>query len=289
MGFLYSSVKKLAGNRNRVYHELGDSLKKHNLAITLFTVASSPLPYTEKLKKIREIGYRSIQSGLPPDGLELGPYKTLLDELEIEICAFSGRPDILFPSPGKFIEACRLFECDEIMIGSMPVEYRENSDSYLRGIELLNKNARILRKEGIYLSYHNHAQEFRKFSSGKRGIDLLFENLDSEAVRFLPDTHWLQAGGADILEWMDKFHGRMKYLHVKDYRLAPANYNTPISAVEKQFAQIGDGQLPWEMIIQKGLELGIKAFIVEQDNCYNEDPFDCAAQSFSKLLSLGLS
>jgi hypothetical protein len=46
--------------------------------------------------------------------------------------------------------------------------------------------------------------------------------------------------------------------------------------------------LPWELIIQKGLEIGVEAFIVEQDKCYDEDPFDCAAQSYRKLKSLGL-
>ena len=268
--------------------ERGKRVKQHNLSITLFTVAASPLPYTEKLRKIRGIGYRSIQSGLPPDTMPLADYKLLLDDLGMEICAFSGRPEIVFPAPQKFVEACCLFDCDEVMLGSMPAEYRESYDSYMQGIELLNKNAKILKKDGVYLSYHNHAQEFRKFSNGKRGIDLLFENLDPGSVRFLPDTHWLQAGGADILEWMDKCAGRMKHLHVKDYRLAPANYNTSIGEVDKQFAQIGDGQLPWEAIISRGLELGIQAFIVEQDNCYDEDPFDCAAQSFAKLKDLGL-
>ena len=264
-------------------------MKKHNLSITLFTVASSPLPYPEKLKKVREIGYQSIQSGLPPGDMVLGEYKSLMDDLGMEICAFSGRPDILFPAMDKFIEACRLFDCDEVMIGAMSEEYREDYDGYMRGIELLNKNARILKEGGVYLSYHNHAQEFRKFSNSKRGIDLLFDNLDPESTRFLLDTHWLQAGGADILEWMEKCRGRMKHLHVKDYRLAPANYNTSIGDVDKQFSQIGDGQLPWELIITKGIELGIEAFIVEQDNCYDEDPFDCAAQSYARLKSLGLN
>ena len=264
-------------------------MKQHNLSITLFTVAASPLPYTEKLKKLREIGYQSIQSNLPPDGMSLKNYKTLLDDLGIEICTFlAGRPPLVFSAPEKFVEACHLFNCDEVMIGTLPVEYRENYDSYMQGIELLNKTARILIKDGVTLSYHNHAQEFRKFNNGKRGMDLLFENFDPKAMRFLLDTHWLQAGGADILQWMDKCKGRMKHLHVKDYRLAPANYDTPIDAVDKQFSQIGNGQLPWELIIQKGLELGIEAFIVEQDNSYDEDPFDCAAQSFAKLKTLGL-
>ena len=264
-------------------------MKQHNLAITLFTVAASPLPYAEKLKKVREIGYQSIQSGLPPDGMSLDAYKTLLDDLGMEICVFSaGRPAVVYSAPEKIIEACLFFDCDEVMVAELPVEYRGSYDGYMQGIELLNKTARILRKDGIYLSYHNHAQEFRRFDNHKTGMDLFFENFDPAAIRFLPDTHWLQAGGADIFEWMDKLKGRMKYLHVKDYRLAPANYDTAIGAVEKQFSQIGNGQLPWEEIIRKGLELGIEAFIVEQDNCYDEDPFDCAAQSFAKLKSLKL-
>jgi sugar phosphate isomerase/epimerase len=263
-------------------------VKQHNLSLTLFTVASSPLLYPEKLKKAREIGYQSIQGGLPPDGMSLKEQKALLDNLGIEICAFSGRPPALFTDSQKVMEACHLYDCDEVMIGTMPVEYRENYDTYMQGIDMLNKGAQAFKKEGIFISYHNHAQEFRKFSNGKRGMDLLFENFDYSAMRFLLDTHWLQSGGADILEWMEKCRGKIKNLHVKDYRLAPANYDTPIGAVDKQFSQIGDGQLPWELIIEKGLDLGIQAFIVEQDNCYDEDPFDCAAQSYRKLKSLGL-
>ena len=54
--------------------------KKHNLSITLFTVASSPLPYAEKLKKVREIGYQSIQGGFQA-GMTNAEHKALLDSL----------------------------------------------------------------------------------------------------------------------------------------------------------------------------------------------------------------
>jgi sugar phosphate isomerase/epimerase len=251
------------------------------------TVRASPLPYKEKLKKLREIGYQSIQ-GSVPDGMTLPEFKAFMDDLGMEISCFSGgRPPLQFKQ--ELMDACHAFDCDEVMVGSMPVEYRADYDSYMRGIERLNQAAAVLAKENIFLSYHNHAQEFRKFNNGKRGIDLLMENLDPKSVHFLFDTHWLQAGGADILEWMDRFKDRMHYLHIKDYRLAPANYESEIGSVNKQFSQIGDGQLPWEQIIKKGLENGIQAFIVEQDNCYDEDCFDCAAFSYRTLKSLGLN
>jgi sugar phosphate isomerase/epimerase len=159
----------------------------------------------------------------------------------------------------------------------------------MRAIDLINGIGRVLAKDGVYISYHNHAQEFRKFNNGKRGIDLLFENFDPAAVHFILDTHWVQAGGGDILQWMDKAKGRIQYLHVKDYRIGPANYDNDIGSVDKEFSQIGDGNLPWKLIIDKGNEIGIKSFIVEQDKSYDEDPFDCAAQSFATLKSYGLS
>jgi sugar phosphate isomerase/epimerase len=261
--------------------------KQHNLSLTLFTVSASPLPYEEKLKKVREIGYQSIQGGVA-QGMTNKEHKDLLDSLGIEMSCFGGNFEEMGKYPQRYAEDALYFDCDEIMIGTMPTECRKDYDGYMRGIDRINEVGRALYKYGVYLSYHNHAQEFRRFKDGKRGIDLLFENLDPNGVRFLLDTHWLQAGGADILEWMDKCKGRIKNLHVKDYRIAPANYFTGIGEADKQFSQVGDGQLPWQLIIDKGLEIGIQAFIVEQDKTYDEDPFDCAAQSYATLKACGL-
>ena len=44
-----------------------------------------------------------------------------------------------------------------------------------------------------------------------------------------------------------------------------------------------------KLLIDCGLQHGIKAFIVEQDKCYDEDPFDCAAQSYATLKACGLN
>jgi sugar phosphate isomerase/epimerase len=263
-------------------------VKKHSLSIILFTVASSPLPYGEKLKKLREIGYQSVQTG-SQSGLDDREHKKMLDDLDMEVSCLGGGLAAIQADPGRIIKAAQVFECDEVMIGTLPTENRADYDGYMRAVDMINTVGRILAKEGVYLSYHNHAQEFRRFSNGKRGIDLLFENFDPSAIRFLPDTHWLQAGGADILEWMEKFRGRLKNLHVKDYRIAPANYETGIGDANKQFSQIGDGNLPWDLIIAKGRELGIRSYIVEQDRSYDEDPFDCAAQSYRTLKGLGLN
>jgi sugar phosphate isomerase/epimerase len=262
--------------------------KKHSISIILYTVASSPLPYGEKLKKLRGIGYQSVQTGIQ-DGLDDREHRKMLDALDMEVSCLGSDLAAVQADPGRLINAAHALECDEVMIGTLPEENRADYDGYMRGADMINAAARLLIKEGLYLSYHNHAQEFRRFGNGRRGIDILFENFDPSAVRFILDTHWVQAGGADILEWMEKCRGRIKNLHVKDYRIAPANYETGIGDTDRQFAPVGDGNLPWRLIIDKGRDIGIRGYIVEQDRSYDEDPFDCAARSFKTLRDLGLN
>jgi sugar phosphate isomerase/epimerase len=264
-------------------------LNKHsNLSIILYGLRFSPLSYEEKLKKVREIGYRSIQGGIQ-EGMTATEHKKLIDDIGIEFCCMAAGFDSVEKEPAKYVEYCRVFDCDEIMIGTMPTEYREDYDGYMKAIERINAAGRALAKDGVYLGYHNHAQEFRRFPNGKVGMDLLFDNFDPGAVRFMLDTHWVQAGGGDIIWWIKRCAGRLNYLHVKDYRIAPANYNTGIGDTEKQFAQIGDGNMPWQLIVDTALGIGVKAFIVEQDYTYDDDPYDCAEMSYKTLKACGLN
>lgn len=42
-----------------------------------------------------------------------------------------------------------------------------------------------------------------------------------------------------------------------------------------QFAEVGEGSLDMKGIIEAGLESGSQYFLVEQDDLYGRDPFDC--------------
>ena len=42
-----------------------------------------------------------------------------------------------------------------------------------------------------------------------------------------------------------------------------------------EFAEIGEGNLNIKEIIEAGLESGAQYFLVEQDDIYGRDPFDC--------------
>ena len=53
-------------------------------------------------------------------------------------------------------------------------------------------------------------------------------------------------------------------------------------------APVGKGNINHPALVEAAQEAGTKYVFVEQDSCYEEDPFDCLKQSYEYLKSLGL-
>ena len=54
-------------------------------------------------------------------------------------------------------------------------------------------------------------------------------------------------------------------------------------------APIGQGSMNFAKIVKAAEAAGTKYALVEQDNCYGRDPFECLKQSYEYLKSLGLN
>ena len=105
------------------------------------------------------------------------------------------------------------------------------------------------------------------------------DDMTPEELGFTLDTYWVQAGGADIYQWLDILQDRIPCVHFKD--MAVSGWN-PI------MAPVGDGNLNFPAIVKKLNELGkTKYALVEQDTCQGS-PFDCLQRSHDYLRSLGL-
>ena len=48
-------------------------------------------------------------------------------------------------------------------------------------------------------------------------------------------------------------------------------------------AEIGQGNMNWQGIIEESVNAGIEHFIVEQDDCYGKDPFECLKTSYDYI------
>ena len=79
-----------------------------------------------------------------------------------------------------------------------------------------------------------------------------------------------------------KLAGRLPCVHFKDYAIIRGGD----PAV--QFTSVGNGNLDWDEIIPACEEAGVKYVLIEQDNCFGKDPFECLKSSFEFLKSKGL-
>ncbi len=228
------------------------------------------------LKKIADMGYKAVQvSGMGP--IEPKLLKNITNDLGLTICATHIPFERMEDDIDSVINEHQLWECKYVGIGSMPQKYRGDLDGIKEFTRKASEISRILSESGLRLIYHNHAFEFSKLD-GKAIIDILFEETDRN-FDFELDTYWIQAGGANPVDWIYKVKGRMDVVHFKD--MVGSLDNT------HKMAEVGEGNLNWPDIIRACRDTDVKWCAVEQDIC-ERSPFDSLEMSLNNLKKLGL-
>jgi len=258
--------------------------------VQLFTVRDylgNREQYKETLRKIKQIGYDSVQMGVP-SFMTPEEAKALIDEIGLYSCTAYANYEKLLSDPAALktaIESAKLFGNDLVAIGTLPGEMQDCREGFKRFADSMNKIAKELYKEDCKLVYHNHALEFYSLGGGKSGMDILFDETDPDCVFFSLDTHWLASGGVNPVDWIYKAKGRMPVIHFKDYAIGGGVQS--IEGVVKLFAEVGEGNLDWESIVKACHETDVKYAIVEQDICKG-DPFESIKISYQNMVKFNV-
>lgn len=240
----------------------------------LFTIRQSCKTlddFAESLKRIADIGYKTVQvSGVcyyEPEWL-----KEQLSKNGLKCVLTHALAAKLQENPEKLIKDHNVFDCKYIGLGSYDDFDEENG--YEKFGELYTRAMDVFADNGKYFMYHNHDAEFKKY-----GDDIILAKLEKdfapEKLGFTLDTFWVQAGGGDPAYWLERLSGRVPCIHLKDY------------AYGQKMAVLGEGNLNFDRIFEKAEKAGTEYMLVEQDKCYDEDPFDCLKRSYEYLKSRG--
>ena len=244
---------------------------------TLRDYMKTPESVEQSLRKVKAIGYNAVQaSGAIAVSDE--EFKRLADEIGLTICATHIPYDDLLNRMDAVIAKHKLWDCKYVGLGSLPGDYRTDKSGYERFAKQASEFGRALRAAGLTFIYHNHDFEFAKYED-TTGMNILFEKTDPQAVDFELDVYWVQAGGADPIEWIRKAKGRMKVVHLKDMALTHDR--------EQRFSAVGEGNMNFKGILEACEEIGVEWGAVEQDQCYGRDPFECLEISFQNLMRMG--
>ena len=212
----------------------------------------------DTLKKVKALGYDSVQ--LYGD-LNLSEEMGLAAiKAGLKVVGTTGNYEELFSDPERAMEVHRRIGATNIGIGGRNFA---NADELYKFIDDANAFAAKVGKEGFTFSYHNHSHEFEKID-GKVVYEELTRLTDKEKINFVLDTYWVQNAGGDIRYWIERLQNRIEILHLKDMKRVCG---------KSEFAEIGEGNLWWEGIVETAEKCGVAHFVVEQDEC-DGDPLE---------------
>jgi len=249
------------------------------LGAQLYTIrefTKTPECFDESMSKIAQMGYNFVQISA------IG--QTVTPEVVSEVCnKYNLGAVITHTNPGRIlnetqavIDEHKVIGAGFIGIGSMPNEYPRSLDGYMQFVKDYTPAAKMIKAQGLTLMYHNHAFEFEKYN-GRTGMHIIKDEMPE--VGFTLDTYWIQAGGCDPAQFIIDFKDRCKVVHFKDM----------IITDNKQcMAEVMEGNLNWDAIFKACVIANVEYAMVEQDDCYGKDPFDCLALSLNNLKKAGL-
>ena len=225
--------------------------------------------------KVAKIGYTGVELA-GTGGLAAADLKKELDKLGLKAC---GTHVGIWELENKLAETVAFYKTlgtKYIVCPWWPEERRKTGADWKQSGQTLNDIGAKLRAQGMQLLYHNHAFEFTQYD-GKFGCDIFFENSTAENLKCEMDLYWIQYGGQEPAAFLKKYKGRVPLVHVKDMQGTP----------EKKFANVGAGIMDWKKILPAAAEAGAEWYIVEQDNCYGQDPLEAVTRSYAYLKGLG--
>ena len=132
----------------------------------------------------------------------------------------------------------------------------------------LNAIVREIRDElGVQVHYHNHSWEFA--DDGLIWLTLAEEAPD---LCFALDTGWAAVSGFDPVELMERYPGRFRYVHLRDYAPCEKPLDRRFADVHAGFIALGTGAMNYPRLMRKlHRELGENGWAIVEYELGNFD------------------
>lgn len=263
LAFAFSSCKPKGKNIGLQLYSIRDSIRRDVPAA---------------IEKVAKMGYKFVE----PAGYSRGKFYGLTPEEFKALCekkgiyvlsSHTGRPapdSANWEATMAWWDTCIAAHVSAgakyIVQPSMGREAYESLDGLKKYCEYFNTVGEKCNKAGIKFGYHNHSQEFKTvFDSTVVLYDYMLQNTDPSKVFFQLDLYWCVEGGADPVDYFNKYPGRFELWHIKDE------------------AEVGtSGKMDFAKIWSAASVSGMKYGIVEVEK-YNFDQFTSCQKSLEFL------
>ncbi len=241
-------------------------------AIQLFSVRDS---FNENpratLKKVKELGYSGVEiagfASLTPQ-----EFKEICDEEGLEIYAIhGGNQNFAEKDFAWLIDAMKATGCTRFVYAWLP--HFDSIEPVKKVCDDFNKYAAMLKEHGFEFFFHNHGNDLEIIDGEKSVLEYIMEQVPAVSIEL--DTGWCNYGGNESCSFIEKYHDRIKLIHLKQLD----GYG------EVKITELPNGNvIDVAPIVEVCKKYGIDKFIVEQDNT---DKYDMESAKINADYLLG--
>jgi sugar phosphate isomerase/epimerase len=253
--------------------------KKVPVGLQLFSVrgeVSKDLPAT--LQNVAKIGYVGVEPwGYGGEVLEWMGWspkdiRTMLDDNGLTCCGIHLATDALLgDNMQRTIELNQILGNNFLIIAA-DKQRMSALDTIMELAGILNDAADALRPLGMYTGYHAHPFDFVRFGE-ETAWEILFSNTQSDVIMQM-DVGNCANGDGDPIAMLEKFKGRARSLHLKDYGGGPDSV-------------IGEGKADWSTIFDLMEAYHDPVWYVIEEGGADGMGFDVSKRSLEALKAMG--
>lgn len=234
----------------------------------------------ENLKNAAKMGYDGVELFGPNMEIPAEEMKSTLEEMHLEPVSMHVPKTDMIPVLLPYAKAVGMKFIGigmEVMIDEAAVH---------AFAQRLNELGALCAEEGLMLTYHNHTQEFLPCGDA-RVIDVLLKETNPEHVSMELDAGWCAAAGFDPIEFVKRYSGRVKLIHVKESSevigpqqpmdfdkiekdemgmpIFPEDMKAEMERSKKINCLAGEGLVDWKALKETADAHGCQAYIVERE------------------------
>ncbi|MBN1676160.1 MAG: sugar phosphate isomerase/epimerase [Kiritimatiellae bacterium] len=257
-----------------------EDTKKTPVALQLFSVrgeCKNDLPAT--LKAVAEMGYAGAEPwGYAGDTTEwMGRNGTdlrkMFDDNGLRCCGIHLQTGALLGD-----NLARTIDLNQALGNTFLIIAADKGrmsavDSIRELADILNGVSEKLKPLGMATGYHAHGFDFERFD-GKTAWELLFGQTNDDVIMQL-DIGNCANGGGDPIAMLERFPGRARSLHLKDYDREPG-------------AALGEGKADWTKIFRLCDTLHKPEWYVVEEGGKDGLGFDVCRKSLDALKGMGI-
>jgi sugar phosphate isomerase/epimerase len=161
-----------------------------------------------------------------------------------------------------------------VVVASLPIRGARTLDDYRRWADRLNESGRRARARGVWIGFHNHADDLRPID-GTVPYDFLVDHTDPSAVRHQLDTGNTAMAGREPLEYLRKYGSRYWLFHIKDVPRLGADKDT----------ELGTGVIDFRRLLASIDNIDAKHLYVEQET-YPGTPLESVRRDYAYISKL---